>query len=164
MKEIDWSKAPEGFPIWIEDLKPDLGGDHSCWARELSDRYEDEKGGFWSKPEDGFYRVHRRPWTGEGLPPVGTALEFRTMRGEWIPGEYIGQFNGQMVVGCKETGAVGYCDPEQIRPVRTPEQIAAEEREKAVDEMLAAHEPWIAPRRFCEKLYDAGYRRQEPSE
>lgn len=53
-----------------------------------------------------------------------------------------------------------------FRPIRTPEQIAAEEREKAVVEMLVYalgpgagsnyHETYM-----MQRLYDAGYRKTE---
>ena len=49
------------------------------------------------------------------------------------------------------------------RPFRTPEQIAAEEREKALDAMVATSplldKGWS--RLVCKALYDAGYRRVE---
>ena len=49
----------------------------------------------------------------------------------------------------------------KFRPIRTQEQIEADERETAIDAMLAATP---APGsdislRVCEKLYDAGYRK-----
>ncbi|MNE90810.1 hypothetical protein D3C80_1883570 [compost metagenome] len=64
-----------------------------------------------------------------------------------------------MVIGCKETGVVGYCPAEAVRPIRTPEQVAAEERLIAVAEMMT-HVVHATP--FdCERLYRAGYRKFE---
>ncbi|AWE83610.1 hypothetical protein CSB95_3009 [Pseudomonas aeruginosa] len=50
-----------------------------------------------------------------------------------------------------------------FRPIRTPEQIAAEEREKAVGDMAMSIQgvPYQYPTLYA--LYDAGYRRQESS-
>jgi hypothetical protein len=63
--EIDWSKAPEGYPIWIEDLQPDEFADGSGWHRDEGTRYVDRDGLHWNKPERGYYRVHA---------PTGTVL------------------------------------------------------------------------------------------
>lgn len=49
-----------------------------------------------------------------------------------------------------------------FKPIRTPEQIAAEEREKAIEEMRAALPDWAAPENICPMLYDAGYRKVTP--
>ncbi|MEV1527799.1 hypothetical protein ABZQ14_32965, partial [Pseudomonas aeruginosa] len=50
-----------------------------------------------------------------------------------------------------------------VRPIRTHEQIAAEEREKAVGDMAMSIQgvPYQYPTLYA--LYDAGYRRQESS-
>lgn len=56
MKEINWDEAPEGFPIWIE-ASGDIG---SGWHRDVGDRYEDQDGSFWYKPEEGFYTVYSK--------------------------------------------------------------------------------------------------------
>ncbi|MOA09956.1 hypothetical protein D3C78_1298210 [compost metagenome] len=53
-----------------------------------------------------------------------------------------------------------------FRPVRTPEQIKAEEREKAIVEMAETMHAAIGfgvNRADCEALYDAGYRKQVES-
>ncbi|PCA96263.1 hypothetical protein CJT98_28430 [Pseudomonas aeruginosa] len=55
--------------------------------------------------------------------------------------------------------------------IRTPEQIAAEDREQAMQEMLALDEyphgqdrgGMMSRADFCRVLYGAGYRRQESS-
>lgn len=58
---IDWSKAPEGYLIWIEDLKPEIFGDLGGWHRDDGDRYTDEHGNHWGKPALFAYVVHERP-------------------------------------------------------------------------------------------------------
>lgn len=110
-----------------------------------------------------------RPWTGEGLPPIGTDAEFKGHDGVWRPGTYIGQFNGKMVVGCHETGVVGFLSSEEFRPIRTPEQIAAEERLAAINYMeidagmcATAFDGDPEVRVWVENLIDKGWRKQVP--
>ena len=57
MTEINWDEAPEGFPIWIEATD---GLESSGWHAEEDWRYVDQSGAFWSKPQDGLYRVYRK--------------------------------------------------------------------------------------------------------
>jgi hypothetical protein len=100
-------------------------------------------------------------WTGAGLPPVGTVCEyFAKTEQRWIPVVMIGTFRGSPVLGCEETGVVGQLDTEvyQLRPIRTPEQIAAEERESHVQGMLCHFALGGTRRDLAEALYDAGYR------
>lgn len=58
---IDWSKAPEGYPIWIEDLQPEEFADGSGWHRDDGDRYTDADGLFWRKPAANYYIAHELP-------------------------------------------------------------------------------------------------------
>ena len=105
------------------------------------------------------------PWTGEGLPPVGIEIEAmmrRNMHDDYawrrakvvhgcIPGS-----EGEVLVYDVETTSPAWVD--EFRPIRTPEQIAAEEREAGITQMrelvgsLNSHP-------FAE-LWDAGYRKQ----
>lgn len=54
---------------------------------------------------------------------------------------------------------------ECIKPARTAEQIAAEERSKVIREMVEelVEEPRARHFAFCEALYDAGYRKEPKS-
>lgn len=75
-------------------------------------------------------------WTGEGLPPVGTVCEVDYCE-SWQRCEVVAHFRQRcgmvaaftvdLVDGAKSLDAFG---SESFRPIRTPEQIAAEEREK----------------------------------
>lgn len=49
-----------------------------------------------------------------------------------------------------------------FKPIRTPEQIAAEEREKAIEEMARIGSMADTPRIMAAKLYDAGCRMVTP--
>lgn len=105
------------------------------------------------------------PWTGEGLPPVGIEIEAmmrRNMHDDYawrrakvvhgcIPGS-----EGEVLVYDVETTSPAWVD--EFRPIRTPEQIVAEERAAGITQMrelvgsLNSHP-------FAE-LWDAGYRKQ----
>lgn len=102
-----------------------------------------------------------RPWTGEGLPPVGTVCEFRVETDDWRSCEVIAH-HGEYAVCWIHCNKILASSGHAIRPIRTPEQIATEEREKAIDEMLALRKfPEISGSpSFAEAIYDAGYRKQ----
>ena len=117
-------------------------------------------------------------WSGEGLPPVGVdallAKECKFTEGtklESFPAGtvvYVGghaNFGGcdLTVIIIKGRHFCGTIIPELLEPVRTPEQIAKQERSKACDKMYGK----IPQDRrnngsdICEALYDAGYRKFE---
>lgn len=54
---IDWNSAPEGFPIWIEDLIP-FGESTSCWAKDAGNHYLGVNGSKWDKPSGIDFGVH----------------------------------------------------------------------------------------------------------
>ena len=171
MNEIDWSKAPEGADkyntynkLFYKGAQPDLQVfTHGGWKQSV----------FVKSDERFVCRPTTPSWSGEGLPPVGVDCEFRHKgtRGEWIKCHVVGYHLGHLYGYCPEHEWFmrkhdGVChlrldDSVKFRPTRTPEQVAADEREAAIDEMLAATP---APGsdislRVCEKLYDAGYRK-----
>lgn len=176
MSQIDWSKAPEGATHYMPE--------GTAWTE-----------GFWKKDEGNYFYSngewkfsHADPfrtdrlvarhseWSGDGLPPVGTVCELL-----WCSTS--GRYVGVIILAHDEAGAVyRFTDGEKkgdygsehqgmigefcnFRPIRTPEQIAAEEREHAVQKMMddttvlsGIHHN---RRLLCAELYDAGYRKQE---
>lgn len=82
-------------------------------------------------------------WNGEGLPPVGAVCEIRAHKlTEWSKAEI--KFASRNVVvwdWVNEPALHGHCTGYrhnvEIRAIRTPEQISAEEAEKAVEKMFA---------------------------
>lgn len=106
-------------------------------------------------------------WSGEGLPPVGTMCEGLEYA-NWVKVEVIAHYEGRAVcmLPCKERIAIA--DPDQLRPViRTPEQIAAQERERALDDIYRIIRTVDRPGNkadMAEAIYEAGYRKQEQSE
>ena len=115
-------------------------------------------------------------WNGEGLPPVGAACEYRVGSGTWYPCTIryittpISDEELQVVAHCPhlngdQIGGVGNGIGEiNFRPIRTPEQIAAEEREKDIEELRA-----LLSNVACDyyhaavAMIDAGYRKQQNS-
>lgn len=163
VEEIDWSKAPEGATHYFSAadewyMVGDM--DHAmAWA------------GRWIVATMYSYRKDRmipRPttpsWSGEGLPPVGVACEV-CHDGQWYETTIIGidQDDGSHVFkthGDYDTPYDGFVSASSFRPIRTPEQIAADEREAAIKEigdMIASVGPTF--RDQAARLYDAGYRK-----
>lgn len=110
-----------------------------------------------------FGRITRQ-WNGEGLPPVGTNAENREYGGVTVLAH--GVFRGQTMIICQGDDTIVTCTPDQLTQIRTPEQIAAEERSIAVSEIISAI-GWIhgtpGATEAAGRLYDAGYRKQKDS-
>ena len=168
---IEWSKAPEGFPLWLEGTNEEHRK-HSGWYRDAGQVFEGAYGGQWRACREGqFFTVHRNPgpsnWTGEGLPPVGTVCEamLPSMNHQWAEAVVVWhhpEHEGSAVVVHSGGRLTGWSSA--FRPIRTPEQIAAEEREKAIEVMIADTNILtgiMSDRRIMAgQLYDAGYRKQ----
>ncbi|HGN1040047.1 TPA: hypothetical protein ACKROO_004678 [Pseudomonas aeruginosa] len=165
---IDWNTAPEGATHW-EPSGPDFnkgwmkkeGNEWFYWS-EGSNRWfqgklscnvsADREATFEARPKEA--------WDGKGLPPVGAKC--LTDRNDFLREVTI------LCHGKTRTFVFDHVSQEEIclvlkdrvfLPIRTPEQIAAEEREKAIEEMCFAEETLTVKQ--AKALYDAGYRRQE---
>ena len=191
MITIDWSKAPEGATHY-QPKRLDVGApDMWCavyWRLEdgigvEAWQVDDETGDLtlFSRPtwmKETADLLIRRPWAGEGLPPVGADIEVRYAIEEfsvWHKATCaaIGHSpeGEQICVTRSETGVVAvYRTGTHIRPARTTEQIAAEEREKARDEVLNAMAQNMALEKnetlwqhrllVVGEMLDMGYRKQ----
>lgn len=156
--EIDWSIAPEGATHygpenekWHASWYKLDGGEWFCML--LTDDSKWDISGYVDEERVSQMIQRPSPWNGTGLPPAGCEIEYHSPSRGWRPGEYIGQFNGQMVIGCRETGVIGYCPTEIVRPIRTPEQIATEEALAEIERLYSEGGPAA--------VYDAGYRKVE---
>ncbi|WP_073667539.1 hypothetical protein PCP30_04685 [Pseudomonas aeruginosa] len=164
---IDWNTAPEGATHW-EPTGPDFyegwmkkeGTDWFYWSESghkwingilTCDVSADREATFEARPQEA--------WDGQGLPPVGTNCEYRSSDG-WLQCEVVAHRNNAAVVLDHHYEA-DFVPRQDLRTIRTPEQIAAEEREKAIEEMCFAEETLTVKQ--AKALYDAGYRRQESS-
>lgn len=174
---IGWSQAPEDATHYSPETLDWL----PCWVkREDTSWYvwpTNGSGNRWIEDSDFEgsvpFLIPRPPtpsWNGEGLPPVGTLCEhFGTSNHtDWIEVEILGHGHVRhrdvaffdYLIGTRDY-TVSYSTANNFRPIRTPEQIAAEEREKAIGAMVAVS-PLIDKgwsRKVCGALYDAGYRK-----
>ena len=168
MNEIDWSQAPEWAKVRLVHSRSAL----FAWAESYSEnarfKRDDQLRENTNLAVCCWVVVAERPstpsWSGKGLPPVGVVCEANFV-GSWT--EFEMRYYGESYVIFKTFYEVQRTRIDfdtcgvKFRPIRTPEQIAADEREAAIDAMLAATP---APGsdislRVCEKLYDAGYRK-----
>lgn len=178
--DIDWSKAPDwavahglhetGFGIkefWLGETQHQNlehaksfsygGGDPSC-------------GSFHNSRRESFSYVTPRPapWTGEGLPPVGTVCDLKFDHWtDWERHEILCHGNKFLFVreissGYDREGSMAM-DGIMFRAVRTPEQAAADEREDAITDiaLIMGKDPQRPViREKAAIIYDAGYRKQ----
>ncbi len=167
---IDWSKAPEGATHW-EPSGPDFnkgwmkkeGNEWSYWAEGRKIWVSGTPGCNVSAYREATFEARpQEAWDGQGLPPVGVECEYRHM----IWPEYrrceIRYISDESLVAYDNGQEQYYRTHDMLfRPLPTPEQIAAEEREKAIEEMCFAEETLTVKQ--AKALYEAGYRRQESS-
>ncbi len=181
---IDWNTAPEGATHWEPSSYEFAEG----WMRKVGDKwfYWLEGSKVWglsgpaccvsAEREATFEARPQDTWDGQGLPPVGIEIEANFPVTDVTGTHY--HWRRVIVAVAGIPGAEREClvyDAEntkpawvdEFRPLSPPEQIAAEEREKAISEMLGLIRSCrnglslISRRQFCEVLFDAGYRRQE---
>lgn len=164
MEEVDWSKAPEGATHYNAECE-------YPWLKEKPISYFN--GDYWNEYSTFFYEnamkhirdAVKRPqvWGGEGLPPVGTVCEFK--KDEWVSVEVFGHrvcSNGDVEVFVNLKNSWDYSSALcRFRPIKTPEQIAAGERSKVIDEMCDVVLNRQTGKLLFESLYDAGYRKVE---
>lgn len=169
MSNIDWSKAPEGATHYSPKLD-----DSGIWCAvfwRLVDflpveawRVEDS-GELThilspSCTDEGAKRMIARPhqWSGEGLPPAGIDIEVMHGTYGWIGARVVGA-DGEAAIVRTNDGYAGVF-PHEFRPIRTPEQIAADERDAAIEEMWKIYWQPSAPtaKQALGLLWDAGLR------
>lgn len=180
-----WAEAPEGATHWEHEGPTYTAG----WMRL-------DKDGWWYWREGGecweLYRIdlHQlriaamtprpKPWDGKGLPPVGVECECcYTSPSEYYRVKIIAHDDDKAVyrwvdgplalkLGDSDNQPLdAVTDPHpKFRPIRTSEQIAADERDRAVDELCEAIVGYYGAPKMSEHylglaraLYDADYRK-----
>lgn len=119
---------------------------------------------------------HFRPveWDGLGMPPVGTVCEvlWNESRVEYLRTKVFGVNEHGQPIHRFDEGPKKYqyqadvlstaSGTQVFRPIRTAEQVAAEERKAGVDEMMAVFDSNFegCRRDGIEAIWDAGYRKQ----
>lgn len=170
MSEIDWDKAPEGATHWeLESYGASAG-----WMRnDGGEWFFLSSEGRWLKhiisnvSAERLANMIKRPspaWSGKCLPPAGVVCEWEheANKGAWHKAEI--KYIGSAYVIVADFAGIEqhyYLRSMKFRPIRTPEQIAAAEREAAVNGMLCYDALGGSRRGLAEALYDAGYRKQE---
>lgn len=103
------------------------------------------------------------PWGSEGLPPIGTVCEYTTSlaSNEWHKCEVVAHYNESVVALDTSNLLPVFMHPMMFRPIKTPEQIAEEEREKTIEDMFEIVMTGTSIRHGVEALYDEGYRKTE---
>lgn len=98
-------------------------------------------------------------WSGEGLPPVGAVCELHDCEA-W--NQVLIKFIGDKYVVVQDerfSAERVYCaadKPNKFRPIRTPEQIEAERRERISEQMRTIHRESIGDtRNGFSAIYDA---------
>lgn len=175
MSKIDWSKAPEwasrhgfapaGLPCWID------GGGYSYEDKRQDGRYFKFSEG-WDESEFSGITYRSPGWNGEGLPPVGTVCEVHNAelsnpQWERCTILFMGAFKcvyesescHERVADVSDDGCIT-----SFRPIRTPEQIAAEEREEAIKHACSVVGCVVGSQygEVVQKIIDAGYRKVTP--
>lgn len=164
MKEIDWSKAPADATHWdTESNRFSKVKEGKAWF---------QSGFFWfiSDADPSRFIPRPAPWTGEGLPPVGTVCEVEPHNTYWGlvtlgPVEMkIAAYHDDLVWLIDKEGKSHWTrtDKADFRPARTPEQIAAEEREKAIDAIQDDLSLSPECRYIAKRVYESGYRKVTP--
>lgn len=151
MSNIDWNKAPEDTTHY--GPKTEEFNEHWFRVEPAIAGWSMWHNGKWisvgALKKERFDTLVSRPseWTGEGLPPVGTELEvgFACEDFEiWHKGLCV-------AVGEDPEGRTDFCvvkvgkkiamyttEAKRMRPIRTAEQIAAEEREQAASDLFSS--------------------------
>ena len=177
--EIDWSKAPDDATHYspgdggIECAafwKEDSGKLVKFWRADDLANHRANSYGFAKRPD----QCVKRPsaWRSTGLPPVGTVCELKCAQ-KFTEGTRLSEFPEGTVMrvgghanfgGCDVAVVVvdgrhftGTCIPSLLRPIRTPEQIAADEREAAIQQIMRDINRGHG---VAARVYDQGYRKQ----
>lgn len=146
--EIDWNTAPEWAKghglvvqgsikqVWYGDFSYMVVGDSRAYpfgGGSGETRHNHAQGAIQ------FKTLRPAPWTGSGLPPVGTVCEIRAHKlNDWSPATIKFASRNVVVWDWEAEPALNglctaYAHAIEIRPIRTPEQIAEEAKEKAID-------------------------------
>ena len=184
MIKIDWRMAPEwadghgliswqGFTeVWINaDQYAVVGreGGPYPWGGGTGDTRHNHTRG-----QVEYITPRPDRWGGEGLPPVDLAVEWYSDSNTGWQEITVLAYHGDdawIQPKGKESMIVG--NIANFRPIRTPEQIEAQEREQAIQDLYftvnwsEGRETWpfISKERKADyaKAIDAGYRKQEAS-
>lgn len=174
MKEVDWDIAPSGATHYNAECE-------YPWLKETPISYFNSDYDVWVEYRAYFYEnamthlknavKRHKEWDGSGIPPVGTVCEYRLIEyGMWFTCKIIYVLSGGddcFVARCDHLDSDQFLTFSsdryklQLRKIKTPKQIAEEERLHAIDELLDFVVPCSTYRDVMCAIYDAGYRKVE---
>ncbi len=170
MSEIDWDSAPAGCIGALVAKKSNVHHPKVTFASSIEltgcmFRGLSCEGYNLSAVSDCWDWVDRPSpsWSGEGLPPVGAEC-LAVYMGQ-PQGVVTVRYSGECMILWSEDRQSEQCGVAEhylFSPIHTPEQIAADEREAAINEignLIASVGPTF--RDQATRLYDAGYRKME---
>lgn len=173
-----WHMAPVGATHYIGVV---VGGSkvdiHSWWMREPGDNWY-----VWAEPSRQWAldtpsagqknlmkpiheSLQKKEGDGDRLPPVGTSCEVKNdISGGWDAVDEVlvhTTIGGVHTAVYKRNDRVFLAREGEIRIIRTPEQIAAEEREAEIAEIfrICGVRAGDGGREVAQKIFDAGYRK-----
>ena len=171
MSKVDWSLAPKDA-----QYGGIYEGKFSCWYMRDGDQwfYSSNISGAWEKVYDNkpsselIPRPQPKPWSGpeDGLPPVNTECWVETDCGVWEHGVILAHgfddFKPHAVAQC--ASGLWMEEVNGFRAIRTPEQLAAEDRDRAIGEISdvisnATGRAGQTVNDISRALYDAGFKR-----
>lgn len=169
---IDFSKAPAAATHYSKNRLPNSQEIEEVldWYCKMGSRfyyYDDLDNNLWKKcslgkPATIVYEILlEKEWDGIGYPPVGTECEFSSFKNPgWERGIVRYLSDVTIVIGFAESKEEIVKHPQTLmfRPIRTLEQIAAEERLKEIDKIVKDGN--CCPEQAV-RIYDAGYRKME---
>lgn len=175
--DINWDEAPEGFDYALTTASDWDGGPEYRgairFAKKIgnSTHFECSEGLYPHVGPRCWVIVATRPqkWNGEGIPPVGTVCECQNDELKWLEGTivHVGYHGSTKLAVMQAKEEILYGEVGEFRPIKTKEQLEAEGREKAIEEMVygavGCERGGNNTKAFliCSFLYDAGYRKQE---
>ena len=178
---IDWIKAPEdathagnspyekGVITWFKGISDPASrnyfmneGSMNAWA------ISSENLSAWDLIER---PKKQEAWDGEGLPPVGTVCDMHIDDFGWITGTVVVHIDLDEPTAVAHNGEeVFHGNASDFRPIKTAEQLAEEERDKARTEVLNAmtsktmgfetEDQWQQRMKVVGEMLDMGYRKQ----
>lgn len=180
MSGIDWGKAPnwaKGHGLVVQgSIKEVWFGDFSYMV--VGDNRAYPYGGGIEKTRHNhtvdaiqFKTMRPEPWSGDGLPPAGTVCEWKEKPGfQWVAATVLFITESSVVMQRSDGFEWQMLTKRTVfRPIRTPEQIAAELRVNTINEMrdiilnTVKYASGIDAANYAEVLFEAGYRKQAKS-
>lgn len=165
MTDIDWSKAPEGTTgAMVAQFHHPKGYGAIEFLPAAGERAR------YSEHAQAWVYVPRPArWEPGALPPVGTVCEYNDLiSSSWTRVKILAHFDNQVPVAVfipdndSRNKEVDQAIAECFRPVRTAEQIAAEEKQNAWLAGIAAEYDQETADKCAAVLVAGGYRKAQP--